>query len=134
MSLNLRKTPDTQGKRSQILRCLSKLQKMRNILSADIRPCVDLEEITNFHLYHFKRIERSKQIKGQNLRFPCFLIQADGERNITVQDMPENSGPDHTNFDIGEWKFITQSLNLKNILVKPAKKEGNSTHQLMKIR
>ncbi|VDP79288.1 unnamed protein product [Schistosoma curassoni] len=59
------------------------------------------------------------------------------ERNITVQGVPENMDPSQINSDIREWKFIKQSLRLKNILTQHmtrlAKTDGDSRPLLMRI-
>ena len=51
--------------------------------------------------------------------------------------MSENTDPGHTNSDIREWKFIKQSMKLKNVLTKHvtrlAKKDGDSSPRLVKI-
>lgn len=58
-------------------------------------------------------------------------------RNIVVQGVPENTDPDHKNFDIREWKFIKQFLMLKSKstqqVVRLAKKDRDSRPRLMKI-
>ncbi|VDO94878.1 unnamed protein product [Schistosoma margrebowiei] len=57
--------------------------------------------------------------------------------NIIVQGVPENTDPNQANSDIREWKFIKQSLRLKNILTQHvtrlAKKDGDSRPRLMRI-
>ncbi|VDP50309.1 unnamed protein product [Schistosoma margrebowiei] len=50
--------------------------------------------------------------------------------NIIVQGVPENTDPSQANSDIREWKFIEQSLKLKNKLtqhvMRLTKKDGDS--------
>ncbi|CAI2726671.1 unnamed protein product [Schistosoma spindalis] len=58
-------------------------------------------------------------------------------RNIIVQGVPENMDPTQANSDIREWKFIKQSLRLKNILsqhvMRLAKKDGDPRPRLLRI-
>lgn len=53
-------------------------------------------------------------------------------RNITVQDVPEN-----TDYDIIEWKFIKKFFKLKIILIEQVvrldEKKAHSGHRLVKI-
>lgn len=58
-------------------------------------------------------------------------------RKFFAEGVPEKTNPKHTKSDIREWKFIRQSLELKNTLnrqvVRLAKKDGDSRPWLIKI-
>lgn len=55
--------------------------------------------------------------------------------NIIVQDIPENTDLRHIYSDVREWKFIKQSLELRNVLtqqvVRLTKKDGDYRPRLM---